>query len=233
MSAAALLVDSAGAGASVRALNRSEVLVVTSWYPTPESRFSYPFIPDHLSAWVDHLFVDDGAPLAVIHPQEALSLLAAIKHGQGRFIGRTEGSGWRVIHAQGWRLKRRWSQGDLVREIRSLKRALSHFRWLEGREPRLIIAQTLSAARQSLLLRRALKWASPVVLIEHSSPLAIQFQVEAAEPYQRKALCDVDAVIAVSRNLAESIIEVRGPRNVHVIPNPVDPNVFTTPLPEP
>jgi glycosyltransferase involved in cell wall biosynthesis len=213
-------------------LKRSEILVVTSWYPTNAQPFIYPFINDHIGAWTEYLFEDDGCPVAVIHPKEALSVLAAIRHGSVPLRGVTRTADMKVVRTQSWRLQRRWSQADLGRETRALKDALTAFPWFDNRPPRLIVAQTLSAARQALALRDANRWSSPVVLIEHSSPLALQFQVPAAEPHQRRALAEVDAVIAVSHNLAQSVSLERGKRNLFVIPNPVDERAFATPYPD-
>lgn len=220
------------ATASYERVRRGEVLVVTSWYATPKEPHATPFIKDHVAAWIENLFEPDGTQLAVVHPIEALSVLAGLKHRQATVNRDVDEGSWRVVQVQQWRLARRWSESDVARETRSVVDAIQRFPQFRERPPRLIVAQTLSAARLALQARRALAWRAPVVLVEHSAPLTLQFQVEKAVPLQKQALEDADEIIVVSERLAESVAEYAHGRTAHVISNPVDPATFTAPLPE-
>ncbi len=112
------------------------MLVVTTWYPTPDEPFIVPFIKDHLAAWTAYLLEDDGTPVAVVHPQEALSVFSALRHRQSRFNIVADEEKWRVVHAQVWRLARRWSRRDIARETQSVVKSLKHFSWLKAQPPR-------------------------------------------------------------------------------------------------
>jgi glycosyltransferase involved in cell wall biosynthesis len=73
----------------------------------------------------------------------------------------------------------------------------------------------------------------PLIITEHSSNFIRRRIPLAAVPYATQALAAADTAVAVSRSLADSVIEYVGGIQFSVLPNIIDTNFFSLGLPRP
>jgi len=209
----------------VSALAGRHVLVVPSWWPSPEIPIGGIFFLDYARA-----FAAAGAKVGVIfadliEPQyfarnpllPVLPMLAEERLGDIPVI-RVRG-----VHTSLGKPHRR-----SLRFAAWLRRGYRRYVKRYG-VPDFIHAHCSTPAGWAALQLKA----APVYLTEHTGPFSLLLSPPEVEKLTRQAVAEATAVFAVSPNLGSQMMDAGVGREIEVIPNPVAEEFAFAPPPEP
>ncbi len=204
-------------------MKRPHVLILPSWYPTPENPLNGIFFYEQAKA-----LRAEGVRVGVVYPQ-LKSLLRTQSDEIGSNLFRTffaEEEGIPTLRGLGWFIPKLLPAGIvfLLRAEHLVREYVKRFG-----VPDLVHAHSaLWGGVAALRVQRAL--GVPYVLTEHFSGFLEGTIHSFRAAYAKKAFSGASLVIAVSKSLAEALKKYGvEERKLRVVPNMVDVNFFTLP----
>ena len=199
------------------------VLVLPSWYRTPEVPWSGIFFENQAVA-----LARAGARVGVVFVEtRSLRALSASRVRESHFqITSSEDRGVTFLRMKGWNTIGQTTGGAKVWAALSCRLVRSYSRRF-GPPDVLHAHAALWAGRVAVRMARTLS--RPCVVTEHSSAV----MRGALSPHERKEVVriyrEADAVLAVSHVLRDAVDSVAGTRRGQVVPNAVDFEFFNLP----
>lgn len=192
------------------------IVLIPSWWPTPEQPLSGTFTVDYARA-----FVAAGHKVGVLFP-DLVSLRRMRWNSRPPLSARlTEKSIERitVVRVRGVSSSLGRPRAHMRRYLRWLKRAWEHY---VGRhcEPDVIAAHCAIPAGWAAAQLEG-EGQKRVVITEHTGPFALALKPKSAERLTRAALADAARVVAVSEPLRVQMAAAGIEREIEVIANPV------------
>jgi glycosyltransferase involved in cell wall biosynthesis len=203
-------------------LNGLHILIVPSWWPSPERPISGVFFADYAGA-----FATAGAKVGVIFP-DLVSM---------RFVRLRTAVPWRpqvihenvdgipVVRTRGWHTSFGQPSLQMRRYRRWLRVGLAAYRERYGSPHVLHAMCAIPAGWACTHLNEPL--AARVVITEHTGPFSLAVQPRSAEGFVRTALAKARAVVAVSERTRQQMLAAGIDRSILVCGNPVA-ELFTT-----
>jgi len=213
-----------GDGAPHGPLAGLHVLVVPSYWPSPESPTAGIFFVSYVRA-----FAAAGAQVGVVYadliePHYLLRrpVLPVVPQLKEEVL-----DGVPVVRVRGLHTSLRRPHRRTLRFAAWLRRGYARYVERHGR-PDLIQAHcAVPAGWPAVVLGSA-----PVLITEHTGPFSLALATPAMERLTREALAAARAIVAVSPNLRQQMLEAGIGRPIEVIPNPVAAEFAYAPPPE-
>lgn len=199
------------------------VLMLPSFYPTREAPYNGTFFRD----WAQAL-QRAGVRVGVAYAEgRGLRQLSARGLTQTRFqLSAAVEDGLPTVRLHGWNTLAQWTPGGMI-WARCSQRVIREYVARHGR-PDLVAAQSATWAGQAAwLAHRA--WGLPYVITEVNTGFGTGRVRGWAAAVSRRSFGGAEAVVAISQNLRQRLIELGGARRVEVIPCTVDDSYWTPP----
>lgn len=208
-------------------LSGLHVVVVPSWWPSPEQPTAGIFFLDYVRA-----FAAAGAKVGVIYPD--LVSLRLLRRGtpvplRPRLLRESVGD-VPVYRIRGRHTALGMPRLHMPRFCRWLKWGLSEYVRDHG-APDVLHAMCAIPAGWSCARLAKMNPAPRVVVTEHTGPFRAALSPPSAGRFASRALADADAVVAVSEGLRREMISAGVTRDIHVIRNPVGAEFTSAPPP--
>jgi len=199
------------------------VLVLPSWYRTPECPWSGIFFENHAVA-----LARAGARVGVAFVERrSLRSLSPANVGESHFqVARSEERGVTALRLKGWNTLGQTLPGAKIWAVMS-ERLVRTYVQRFGVPDVLHAHAALWAGTVAVRMGRILS--RPSVVTEHSS-LVLRGDLEPRERREAaRVYCEADQILAVSEPLLAAVGSVAGGRRGRVVPNAVDCEFFTRP----
>ncbi len=203
------------------------ILVVPSWWPSPEQPTAGVFFQDYTAA-----FAANGAKVGVIYPD-----LVSLRHwGRSTSIPilptllHESTPGANVIRIRGLHTALGRPAWQMHRFRKWLARGLRAYEQAHGRPDVLHAMCAIPAGWACTHLNDSLS--RRVVVTEHTGPFSLALHPPAAGRFVHEALEKAAAVAAVGKRLRDQMMEAGIARTIEIIGNPVADEFLTASLPQ-
>lgn len=207
-------------------LNGLHILIVPSWWPSPEQPIAGVFCVDYARA-----FAAAGAKVGVIVP-DLVSLRRVRWRSPPPIVPRVSeesACGIPVVRVRGLHTALGRPAIHMQRFLRWLERGAARYAEVHG-TPDVIHAHcAIPAGWAALRLGQAAS--VPVVITEHTGPFSLALAPPVAGAMTRTALMQAGCAAAVSPGLASQMRDAGIERSIEVIPNPVGSEFTFAPPP--
>jgi len=213
-------------GSSLQARDRGaalHVLILPSYYPTRQRPYVGSFFRDWACA-LQRAGARTG--VAYVEGRGVRNLSpAAIRETHFQMTSRVE-AGLPTVRMAGWNTLAQWTPGGLV-WARLAQRVIQEYIERYGR-PDLIAAHSATWAGQAAF-KAMRRWGLPYVITEVNTKFGTGEVRGWQAAVSRRSFAGAEAVIAISDNLRNRLLEFGGARRVEIIPCAVDDSYWTLP----
>ena len=199
------------------------VLMLPSFYPTREAPYNGTFFRD----WAQAL-QRAGVRVGVAYAEgRSLRQLSTRGLTQTRFqLSAGVEDGLPTVRLHGWNTLAQWTAGGLI-WARCSQRVIREYIARHGR-PDVVAAQSATWAGHAAWLARQ-TWGLPYVITEVNTGFGTGRVHGWAAAVSRRSFAGAEAVVAISQNLRQRLVEFGGAKRVELIPCTVDDSYWTPP----
>jgi glycosyltransferase involved in cell wall biosynthesis len=199
------------------------ILILPSFYPTSQNPYSGTFFRDWAEA-LQGAGVKVGVAYVEGRGMRTLSV-SAVRETHFQLTAGLEGT-LNTVRLHGWNVLAQWTAGGLI-WARLAQCAIGEYIRHYGR-PDLVAAQSVTWAGEAA--RHAGKtWGIPYVITEVNTGFGTGRIRGWEATISRRAFTDAQAVIAISRNLRQRLVQFGGARRVELVPCTVNERYWTPP----
>lgn len=197
--------------------------MLPSFYPTRELPYTGTFFRDWARA-LQRVGVRVGVAYTEVRSLRHLSVRELT---QTRFqVSADVEDGLPTVRLHGWNPLAQWTAGGQI-WARCSQRVIREYIARHGR-PDVVAAQSATWAGQAAWLARR-TWGLPYVITEINTGFGTGHVRGWAANVSRRSFAGAEAVVAISQNLRQRLVEFGGPRRVELIPCTVDESYWTPP----
>jgi glycosyltransferase involved in cell wall biosynthesis len=199
------------------------VLILPSFYPTREAPYNGTFFRD----WAQAL-QRAGVRVGVAYAEgRSLRQFSAAGFRQTRFqVSADVEDGLPTVRLHGWNTLAQWTAGGLI-WARCSQRVIREYIARYGR-PDVVAAQSATWAGHAAWLAHR-TWGLPYVITEINTGFGTGRVRGWAANVSRRSFAGAEAVVAISKNLRQRLVEFGGAKRVELIPCTVDDSYWTPP----